>query len=77
MKKEILIREIPCEIKLKELANNVTMSYRVMELIHEGKLEEAFEAARQILNFNNSIIERNVDVKEVMNILEKDKYKYN
>ena len=68
----IRIKDIPLTATMGELALNVSKAYKVMEAISEGRTQDAFDIAREILNDNDAIIERQVDKATVMEMINGD-----
>ena len=70
MKEKILIREIPVVITLDDLCKNVSMAYKIMVAVIEGKTLDAHSIAKEILSNNDALIEANIDTEALKELLE-------
>ena len=80
MNEKILIRDIPVVITLGDLCKNVSMAYKIMVAVIEGKTLDAHSIAKEILSNNDALIEANIDieaVKELMDNIASKNEKYN
>lgn len=74
---QIDIRDTPLSISLGNVCQNVSWAYRIMEAIHEGRYDEAFEIANKIFKLNDAIIDEQVDRDEVLKIIDQDRLSKN
>ena len=66
---KILIREIPIIVTLGDLCLNVSMAYDIMVAIHEGRTDEAFNLANDLLNRNDQLAEAQAPKEKVKRLL--------
>ena len=65
----IRIKDIPLSVTMSELCQNVSWSYKIMQLIAGKRYNEAFDLANTILNHNNAIVSKQVDTEAVMKLI--------
>ena len=70
MNDKILIRDIPVVITLGDLCKNVSMAYKIMVAVIEGKALDVNSIAKEILSNNDALIEANIDTEALKELLE-------
>ncbi len=73
----ILIKDLPIITTLGHIGMNVSKTYKIMVAIHEGRTDDAFNLANEILEANDAIIEEQIDKEELMKLINKDRLKKN
>ena len=64
-----MIREIPIIVTLGDLSLNVKQAYQIMVAINEGRTNEAFNIANDLLNRNDQLAEAQAPKESVMRLL--------
>jgi hypothetical protein len=70
-------RDIPIVITLGDICLNARLAFSIMEAVQNGKYDEIFNIAEQIFNHNNEIANTLVNLKELCEMIDKERQKYN
>ena len=66
------IRDIPLIVTMGDLCLNVSMAFKIMNLIVEGKTDDAFWIASEILKNNSCIMDSQTDKEAIQKLLDKE-----
>lgn len=65
----IRVQDIPLTVTLGEISTNVVKANKIMIAITEGRTEDAFNLANEILNANDAIAKREIDEETVRRLM--------